>query len=95
MENMMEQVEQAKLQAMISGKETFTLTLDDPAGNSYLQNVWAPDPDPEMHVEEYQRSWEQNEELGLNDMKAENYQQDYEEVHMDSLEAEGESLRKG
>jgi len=54
----------------------FTLVLDDPAGNSYLQNLYAPDPDPEMKIEEYERSFEQNEELGLNDMKVENYQQD-------------------
>lgn len=47
--------------------------LDDPAGNSYLQNVYAPDPDPEMTTEEYVRNYEQNEILGLNDMKVENY----------------------
>lgn len=38
-----------------------------------LQNVYAPDSDPEMTVERYERSFEQNEELGLNDMKTENY----------------------
>ena len=37
--------------------------------------MYAPDPDPEMKVEEYQRTFEQNEELGLNDMKTENYEQ--------------------
>ncbi|KAK6174949.1 hypothetical protein SNE40_013501 [Patella caerulea] len=49
------------------------LILDDPAGNSYLQNVYAPEDDPEMKVEHYERTFEQNEELGLNDMKTENY----------------------
>jgi len=49
------------------------LILDDAAGNSYLQNIYAPDPDPEMKVEQYERSFEQNELLGLNDMKTENY----------------------
>lgn len=48
--------------------------LDDPAGNSYLQNVYAPDPDPEMTVEKYIRTFEQNEDLGLNDMQTEGYQ---------------------
>lgn len=48
--------------------------LDDPAGNSYLQNVYAPDPDPEMTVEKYMRTFEQNEDLGLNDMQTEGYQ---------------------
>ncbi len=38
-----------------------------------VQNVYAPDPDPCMEVENYKRSFEQNELLGLNDMKTENY----------------------
>uniref|UniRef100_A0A3Q1BMS8 Zinc finger ZPR1-type domain-containing protein n=1 Tax=Amphiprion ocellaris TaxID=80972 RepID=A0A3Q1BMS8_AMPOC len=41
-----------------------------------LKNVYAPDPDPEMVIEKYSRSFEQNEELGLNDMKTEGYQQE-------------------
>lgn len=40
----------------------------------FLQNSYAPDPDPEMTIEFYERSYEQNEELGLNDMKTENYE---------------------
>lgn len=55
-------------------KYPFTVILDDPLGNSYLQNLYAPDPDPNMKVDLYERSWEQNEFLGLNDMKTENYQ---------------------
>ena len=54
----------------------FTLILDDPLANSYLQNLYAPDPDPNMTSEEYERTWEQNEDLGLNDMKVENYEED-------------------
>ncbi|NP_001121222.1 ZPR1 zinc finger L homeolog [Xenopus laevis] len=49
--------------------------LDDPAGNSYLQNVYAPEGDPEMTVEKYERTFEQNEDLGLNDMKTEGYEE--------------------
>ncbi|KAJ3038158.1 hypothetical protein HDV00_000958 [Rhizophlyctis rosea] len=51
----------------------YTLILDDPLANSYLQNPYAPDDDPEMKIELYERSWEQNEFLGLNDIKLENY----------------------
>ena len=51
----------------------FTLILDDPLANSYLQNIYAPDPDPNMTTELYERTFEQNEELGLNDMKVEGY----------------------
>ena len=52
--------------------------LDDPLANSYLQNLYAPDPDPNMEIVLYDRTWEQNEELGLNDMKVEDYEEDAE-----------------
>lgn len=52
----------------------FTLILDDPLANSYLQSPYAPDPDPNMHFEKYHRTWQQNEELGLNDMVTEGYE---------------------
>lgn len=64
-----------RMRKCIEGTEKFTLILDDPAGNSYMQNLYAPDPDPEMKVEDYERTFEQNEELGLNDMKTENYEE--------------------
>lgn len=65
-----------KIDKIIAGEMDVHLVLDDPAGNSFVQNVYAPDPDPEMTVEKYTRSFEQNEELGLNDMKTENYQEE-------------------
>lgn len=43
-----------------------TLILDDPTGNSYIENADT--------INKYERSFEQNEELGLNDMKTENYE---------------------
>ncbi|CAG8672986.1 15582_t:CDS:2 [Acaulospora morrowiae] len=63
-----------KLNKVITG-ESFPvhLILDDPLSNSYLQNPYAPDPDPNMKIEVYERSFEQNEFLGLNDMVLENY----------------------
>ncbi|KAL9558399.1 hypothetical protein MBANPS3_000942 [Mucor bainieri] len=54
-----------------------TLIIDDPLSNSYLQNLYAPDPDPEMTIEDYERPWEVNEDLGLNDMKLENYEEEH------------------
>jgi zinc finger protein len=59
-----------------NAERPFTLILDDPLANSYLQNLYAPDPDPNMETVMYDRSWEQNEELGLNDIKVENYSAD-------------------
>ena len=36
--------------------------------------MYAPEEDPEMKIEHYDRSWQQNEEMGLNDMKVEGYE---------------------
>ncbi|NXU55685.1 ZPR1 protein, partial [Turnix velox] len=58
----------------VKGKMKAHFIMDDPAGNSYLQNVYAPEEDPELRVERYQRTFQQNEELGLNDMKTEGYE---------------------
>ena len=38
--------------------------------------MYAPEPDPELKVIRYKRNYEQNEILGLNDMKTENYEND-------------------
>lgn len=59
-----------------NAERPFTLILDDPLANSYVQNLYAPDPDPNMMIELYDRTWEQNEDLGLNDMKVEGYEED-------------------
>lgn len=66
------------LKNCMSATIPFTLIIDDPVSNSYLQNLYAPDPDPNMTVEEYDRSEEQNEELGFSDMVLEGYNADAE-----------------
>ena len=67
-----------KMENVISGKTLgIHFILDDPAGNSYLQNIYAPEDDPEMEVVRYIRDFEQNDELGLNDLKVENYESDH------------------
>lgn len=57
----------------IDGKTKFTINMVDPLSSSYIQNVYAPDPDPNMKIEYYARSQQENEDLGLADMKTENY----------------------
>lgn len=52
---------------MIQGVMPFTLTLDDPTGNSYLQDIMAPDLDPHLTTERYKRSSEQNEQLCIDE----------------------------
>ncbi|KAA0183969.1 Zinc finger protein ZPR1 [Fasciolopsis buskii] len=59
-----------ELQKVADGKHLNILfELRDPAGNSYLQNLYAPEPDPQMEVTDYDRTDEENDELGLKDMK--------------------------
>jgi zinc finger protein len=58
----------------------FTLIMDDPVANSYLQNLYAPDPDPNMEIITYDRTEEQNEELGLSDMVLTGYNKDIQDV---------------
>lgn len=41
----------------------------------FLQNLYAPDPDPELEVVLYERTKEQNDELGISDMKTEGYEE--------------------
>ncbi|XP_075046518.1 zinc finger protein ZPR1 [Mixophyes fleayi] len=65
-----------KIDRILEGQVKAHIVLDDPAGNSFLQNVYAPEQDPEMTVEKYERSYEQNEDLGLNDMKTEGYEEE-------------------
>ncbi|KAF7367454.1 Zinc-finger protein ZPR1 [Mycena sanguinolenta] len=62
-----------KLKEVKDAARPFTLILDDPLANSYVQNLYAPDADPNMTMELYERTWEQDEALGLNDIKVEGY----------------------
>jgi zinc finger protein len=57
----------------IDGKTKFTINMIDPLSSSYIQNVYAPDADPNMTIEYYPRTEQENEDLGLADMKTENY----------------------
>merc|ERR1712142_782156 len=59
----------ADLDLVMAGDKFVTIVLDDAVGNSYLQNTYAPDPDPNLIVEKYERTEEQDIELGIKDMK--------------------------
>ncbi|MCQ2821528.1 MAG: ZPR1-type zinc finger protein [archaeon] len=52
-------------------KEPFTLIIDDPAANSFIFATKDGVEDKGLIKEEYERTYEQNEELGINDMKTE------------------------
>ena len=53
---------------LMTAEIPFTIELDDPLANSYIQNPHAPEDDPQMTIVIYDRTFEQNEELGLNDI---------------------------
>jgi zinc finger protein len=57
----------------IKGKRKFTVVLKDPLASSYVQNLCSPDPDPQIETEDYVRTVEEEEDLGLSDMKTEGY----------------------
>ncbi|ODQ77412.1 hypothetical protein BABINDRAFT_41810 [Babjeviella inositovora NRRL Y-12698] len=58
------------LQVAMDGGSKFTVIMEDPLAASYIQNVYAPDADPNMEIVEFERTFDQNEDLGLNDMDA-------------------------
>lgn len=62
---------------VLASKTPITIILDDPTGNSYVQALTDDGSlDPNLRIIRYHRSHEQNEELGLNDMKVEGYEED-------------------
>lgn len=60
------------LEKVLEGKLKVTLVLDDPAGNSYIQSLSGDGIDDKLKVTKYKRNYEQNDSLGLNDMKVDN-----------------------
>ncbi|KAG8481350.1 hypothetical protein CXB51_026281 [Gossypium anomalum] len=53
-----------KLRACATGESPFTFILDDPAGNSFIENPFAPSPDPSLSIKFYDRTPEQQALLG-------------------------------
>ncbi|KAK6150209.1 hypothetical protein DH2020_017734 [Rehmannia glutinosa] len=53
-----------KLRACATGESHFTFILDDPAGNSFIENPYAPSPDPSLTIKFYERTPEQQAALG-------------------------------
>ena len=75
------------LKEVMAASRPFTLILDDPVANSYLQNIYAPDDDPNMEIITYERTHEQNEELGINDMVLTGYENEFPETESTDVKA--------
>jgi zinc finger protein len=56
------------LKLVSEAKIPVTLILDDPLANSYIQNL--SNPDPQITIEDYDRTDEQNENLGFKDIQS-------------------------
>jgi zinc finger protein len=58
-----------RLKTAIEGDTVFHVIMEDPLAASYIQNVYAPDEDPNMVIEDFERTEQQNEDLGITDMR--------------------------
>lgn len=54
-----------KLEACANGDRAFTLILDDPSGNSFIESLHGSEPDPLLSIENYDRTGQQNEAMGF------------------------------
>lgn len=78
---------------VLKGSRIATVVLDDPAGNSYVQTLTDEGvADPNLRIFRYHRSHEQNEELGINDMKTEGYENDGTLLSEDLSTTDGQFL---
>ena len=61
------------MEAMRNAEKPFTLQLVDPLARSFLQNPYHPHPDRNARRDTRERTYQENEMLGFNDIKTEIY----------------------
>lgn len=57
------------LDKAVKGEVQYTVIMEDPLASSYCQTFGEPGEDPNVRTEDYERTEEEEEELGLSDMK--------------------------
>lgn len=62
------------LDRAIKAEFPFSITLEDPLANSFVQKNVDQGDDPQITIEEYERTEDEIDELGLNEMKTEGYE---------------------
>jgi len=70
------------LKSLLTVNKEYTIILDDTLANSFVAGLTEeknPETDPQIKIEDYERTYEQNEELGLNQMNVDNYLVDEED----------------
>lgn len=77
-----------------TGNKEFTFIIDDPTGNSFIENLCAPDDDPQLRITGYTRTLEQDKLIG---MRADDVKDDVlnEEDEVNPLDVDPEDLIKG
>jgi zinc finger protein len=87
-----------KLDGAIKAEFEFDVVLEDPLANSFVQkgeDVADEEEDPQIQTEEYERTEEEKEDLGLNDMRVEGYESDHEREKKALAEAEAKAGANG
>ncbi len=51
-----------------NGEKPFTLVIEDPLDNCFIYSRFYPNPDPQITCEYFERTNEQNDELGITDL---------------------------
>jgi zinc finger protein len=82
------------LHELKTGEKEFTLIIDDPTGNSFIENPFAPEDDPQLKITAYTRTIEQNKMIGLVADDAKN-EELVEEDEGNPLDVDPEDLIKG
>jgi len=59
----------AQIDKAIKGDVEFTILMEDPLANSYCQTFGEPGQDPNVRIEEYERTEQEEDDLGHADMK--------------------------
>ena len=78
-----------RLDKAIAAAMDFSIILTDPLANSYVQDLGSEDEaDPQIKTEEYERTQEEMEDLGLNDMRTEGYEADTSRTQVDDEKEE-------
>ncbi|CAL5366826.1 unnamed protein product [Camellia sinensis] len=81
----------ARLNKLLSVEDPWTLIIDDALANSFVTPATDDvKDDHRYHLQEYERSWEQNEELGLNDIDTSSANAAYEWT--DATQKEGTTV---
>ncbi|KAI5081833.1 hypothetical protein GOP47_0001576 [Adiantum capillus-veneris] len=68
-----------KMKKLLNMEAPWTLILDDPLANSFIAPITDTiQDDVQLHSDEYERTWQENEDLGLNDMNTSSADAAYE-----------------